>query len=102
MGIINERYYEILKELELIRRQVELLESHKTVQMIDKAKYEESGMTLVKRVEAIERELGLEEKVDAKTVIYDKTKPTVETDLDAEIFNHDVHKAIDDVLKSDI
>lgn len=96
--MITEHYHNLLNRLDMIRKQVELLESHKVTGSIDLEKYEESGMRLEMQVKAIEDELGIKPEIDAKAVIFDKTKPTEETDLDAEIFNLKVHKEIEDVI----
>lgn len=98
--MLTEQLHNLLNRLDIIRRQVELLESHKTTGMITKEQYEETGTRLEMQVKAIEDELGIKLEIDAKAVIYDTTKPTEETDLDAEIFNLKVHKEIDDVLNS--
>lgn len=98
--MLTEQLHNLLNRLDIIRRQVELLESHKTTGMITKEQYEETGTRLEMQVKAIEDELGIKPEIDAKAVIYDTTKPTKETDLDAEIFNLKVHKEIDDVLNS--
>ena len=98
--MLTEQLHNLLNRLDIIRRQVELLESHKTTGMITKEQYEETGTRLEMQVKAIEDELGIKPEIDAKVVIYDTTKPTEETDLDAEIFNLKVHKEIDDVFNS--
>lgn len=96
--MITEHYHNLLNRLDTIRRQVELLESHKTTGMITKEQYEDTGTRLEMQVKAIEDELGIKPEIDAKAVIFDKTKSTEETDLDAEIFNLKVHKEIEDVI----
>ena len=95
--MLTEQLHNLLNRLDIIRRQVELLESHKTTGMITKEQYEETGTRLEMQVKAIEDELGIKPEIDVNAIIYDKTKQTIEHDLEAEIFNSQVHKAISEV-----
>ena len=98
--MLSEQLHNLLNRLDIIRRQVELLESHKVTGMITIDQYEETGKRLEMQVEAIEKELDYRPKVEARSVIYDKTKPTEAMNLENEIFNSNVHRAIDDVIES--
>lgn len=58
--ILSESKAETLKTLENLRRQVDLLDSHKTVGLISDKQYAQSLAHIVKKIEDIEDEYGVE------------------------------------------
>lgn len=91
----TQRKHEILNELETLRKQVEFLESHRTLNMISEEQYLETGLNLQQRVSELEAECGINDPIyTSKGILYED---------DAEIFedqfNKSVHKEIDDIWR---
>lgn len=89
----TQRKHEILNELDTLRRRVELLESHKTVEMISDEQYQETGLTIQRRVSELEEECGINEPIyTSKGILYEDEAEVFEDE-----FNKQVHKEIDDI-----
>lgn len=58
--ILSEKEKETIDLLENLKKQVNLLDSHKTVGLITDKQYAESLEQIIKKVEKIEEELGIE------------------------------------------
>lgn len=88
----TQRKHEILNELETLRKQVDFLESHRTLGMITDEQYLETGMSIQRKVAELEEECEINRPIfTSKGILFDD---------DAKLFNEEVHKAIDDVINN--
>ena len=82
----TQRKHEILNELETLRKQVDFLESHRTLGMITDEQYLETGLTIMRRVGELEEECGINKPIfSSKVVLYED---------DAELFQSEYQKQI--------
>ena len=89
----TQRKHEILNELETLRKQVEFLESHRTLNMITEEQYLETGLNLQQRVAELENECGINEPIfTSQGVLYED-----QAEIFDEEFNQKVHKEIDEI-----
>lgn len=58
--MLSEKQIETLETLSTLRKQIELLDSHKTMEMIKPKQYNQALAIIAAKVEAIEKEYGLE------------------------------------------
>ena len=86
----TQRKHEILNELDTLRKQVDFLESHHTLGLVNDEQYNETGLTIQRRVNELEEECGINIPIfTSKGILYDD---------EAKLFNDEVHKAIDEVV----
>lgn len=89
----TQRKHEILNELDTIRKRVELLESHRTVGMISEDQYQETGLTIQRRVGELEEECGIDTPLfTSKGVLYED-----QAEIFDDEFNQKVHKELDEI-----
>ena len=89
----TQRKHEILNELETLRKQVEFLESHRTLNMISEEQYLETGLNLQQRVAELEAECGINDPIfTSQGVLYED-----QAEIFDDEFNREVHKEIDDI-----
>ena len=86
----TQRKHEVLNELDTLRKQVDFLESHHTLGLVNDEQYNETGLTIQRRVNELEEECGINTPIfTSKGILYED---------EAELFNDEVHKAIDEVV----
>lgn len=89
----TQRKHEILNELDTLRKQVDFLESHHTLGMISDEQYQETGLTIQRRVSELEEECEINQPIfSSKGVLYEDEAELFDTE-----FNQKVHKAIEEV-----
>lgn len=93
----TQRKHEILNELDTLKKQVDFLESHHTLGMVNNEQYQETGLTIQRRVSELEEECEINKPIfSSKGVLYEDDAELFDTE-----FNQEVHKAISEV-KDDI
>lgn len=89
----TQRKHEILNELDTLRKQVDFLESHHTLGMVNDDQYQETGLNIQRRVSELENECGINEPIfTSKGILYED-----EAELFEDEFNKQVHKEIDNL-----
>ena len=89
----TQRKHEILNELDTLKKQVDFLESHHTLGMVNEEQYQETGLTIQRRVAELEEECGTNKPIfSSKGVLYEDEAELFDTE-----FNQKVHKAIEEV-----
>ena len=82
----TQRKHEILNELDTLRKQVDFLESHHTLGMVNDEQYQETGLNIQRRVSELEAECGINEPIfTSKGILYED---------EAEIFESEYQKQI--------
>lgn len=62
--MLSEKKLELLETIANLRKQVDLLDSHKTVGLINNKQYDESLKHIMEKIEKIEEENGIEPPKD--------------------------------------
>ena len=89
----TQRKHEILNELDTLRKQVDFLESHHTLGMVNDDQYQETGLNIQRRVSELEAECGINDPIfTSKGILYEDEAEVFEDE-----FNKKVHKEIDDI-----
>lgn len=89
----TQRKHEILNELDTLRKQVDFLESHHTLGMVNDEQYQETGLNIQRRVSELEEECGINEPIfTSKGILYEDEAEVFEDE-----FNKQVHKEIDEI-----
>ena len=82
----TQRKHEILNELDTLRKQVDFLESHHTLGLVNNEQYNETGLTIQRRVNELEEECQINEPIiTSQGVLYED---------DAELFESEYQKQI--------
>jgi hypothetical protein len=82
----TQRKHEILNELDTLRKQVDLLESYHTLGMANDDQYQETGLTIQRRVSELEEECGINKPIiTSQGILYND---------DAELFESEYQKQI--------
>ena len=89
----TQRKHEILNELETLRKQIDFLESHMTLGLVSEEQYQETGMSIKRKVSELEDECGINKPIlSSKGILYEDEAELFDTE-----FNQSVHKAISEV-----
>ena len=113
--MLNDRQKETLEKLSILKKEVELLESHVKVfpdseelVHITPKQYAESGNRIVEKLSEIEHEYGIYEdnSINRKFKLIRRTLDEIESDLlemkrgmDEELYNLKIQMTIDDVIE---
>lgn len=82
----TQRKHEILNELDTLRKQVDFLESHHTLGMVNDEQYQETGLTIQRRVSELEEECEINKPIiTSQGLLYED---------DAELFESEYQKQI--------
>lgn len=82
----TQRKHEILNELETLRKQVDFLESHHTLGLVNDEQYNETGLTIQRRVSELEEECEINKPIiTSQGLLYED---------DAELFESEYQKQI--------
>lgn len=82
----TQRKHEILNELETLRKQVDFLESHHTLGLVNDEQYNETGLTIQRRVSELEEECEINKPIiTSQGILYND---------DAELFESEYQKKI--------
>lgn len=89
----TQRKHEILNELETLRKQIDFLESHMTLGLVNEEQYQETGLSIKRKVDELEEECEIDKPIfSSKGVLYEDEAKLFDTE-----FNQKVHKEIDEI-----
>lgn len=108
--MLSEKQLEIIEYLDSLKKQIELLDSHKVIKLINDKQYQESLETITHKLDRIEVELGIREpetQTTAFDLLFGESIEKYNNMLESvdqlckrndELYNQQVHDAVDEVF----